>query len=146
MNAVTYNYDYDDIGNRQTSSVNAVPSTYTANSLNQYTALAGGMTVTPTYDADRNMTWDGYLVHSWDAENRLIRSAPGGTATNGSRTVETRYDYMNRRYFKTVKQLSGRGAGYPMDPSQAGTWTQPELTRSSTMAGTSTARSKPPAA
>jgi hypothetical protein len=42
MNAGTYNYAYDDIGNRQTSSINAVPSSYTANSLNQYTALTGG--------------------------------------------------------------------------------------------------------
>ena len=122
MDAATYGYAYDDIGNRQTSSVNAVSSSYTANSLNQYTAITGVLACSPTYDLDGNMTWDGKYVNSWDGENRLIRSEPSGIATNGALLVENSYDYQNRRFKKTVKQLSGRGAGYPMDPSQPGTW------------------------
>lgn len=90
--------------------------------INQYTAIAGAMACSPTFDFDGNMTWDGKNVNSWDGENRLIRSEPVGLATNGAVLVENSYDYQNRRFKKTVKQLSGRGAGYPMDPSQPGTW------------------------
>lgn len=68
------------------------------------------------------MTWDGKNVNSWDGENRLIRSEPGRIATNGAVLVENSYDYQNRRFKKTVKQLSGRGADYPVDTSQSGTW------------------------
>jgi RHS repeat-associated protein len=68
------------------------------------------------------MTGDGKNANSWDGENRLIRSEPGGIATNGAVLVENNYDYQNRRFKKTVKRLSGRGAGYPMDPSQPGSW------------------------
>jgi len=75
------------------------------------------------------MTCDGKHVNSWDGENRLIRSEPGGIATNGSAMVENGYDYRYRRYSKTVRRLSGRGAGYPLDPSQAGTWDAVETRR-----------------
>jgi len=129
MGEITYGYVYDDIGNRLESSVNALSSSYTANNLNQYTAIAGAMACSPTYDVDGNMTCDGKHVNSWDGENRLIRSEPSGIATNGAVLVENSYDYQNRRFKKTVKQLSGRGAGYPMDPSQPGTWDAVEIRR-----------------
>lgn len=114
-----YGYVYDSIGNRLFSVLNSATNTYAANSLNQYTAVTGG---SPTYDADGNMTWDGKFVHSWDSENRLTKSHPGGTVTNGSVMVENRYDYLHRRVSKAVRRLTGRGPGYPLDPSQAGTW------------------------
>ena len=47
MGAITYAYSYDGIGNRQTSSVGVVASTYTANSLNQYTAIDVGLSCPP---------------------------------------------------------------------------------------------------
>jgi RHS repeat-associated protein len=115
-------YAYDGIGNRTVSAVNAVTNTYTANSLNQYTAITGGLVASPTYDSDGNMIWDGHFVHIWDGENRLSRSEPGLLATNGAIGVENKFDYLNRRVVKTVRRLSGRGAGYPMDPRQPGTW------------------------
>jgi RHS repeat-associated protein len=68
------------------------------------------------------MTWDGRFFHTWDAENRLITSQQGGTVTNGSVRVENGYDYLHRRVSKTVRRLTGRGSGYPLDPSQPGTW------------------------
>jgi RHS repeat-associated protein len=129
MGTSEYTYHYDDIGNRQTSSVNAVPSTYTANGLNQYTAIVGGLSCSPTYDLDGNMTWDGVFSHTWDAENRLTKSEPGWIATNGAVLVENSYDHQHRRVLKVVKQLSGRGAGYPMDPSQPGMWNEIETRR-----------------
>jgi RHS repeat-associated protein len=36
--------------------------------------------------------------------------------------VDNRYDHRHRRCSKTVRRLTGRGAGYPFDPSQGGAW------------------------
>jgi len=68
------------------------------------------------------MTWDGRLTHAWDGENRLILSEPGGIATNGAVRLVNRYDHRHRRIQKRVEVLTGRGAGYPMDSSQPGSW------------------------
>jgi RHS repeat-associated protein len=118
-----HDFKYDPIGNRRWSQLNAVTNNYAANQLNQYSAVSGGMSANLTHDDDGNMIWDGSFYHRWDVENRNVRSEPGGYyATNGSVLVENKYDYMNRRVRKVVKQLSDRGSGYPMDPSQPGTW------------------------
>jgi len=117
-----YGYGYDGIGNLVFSAAGTATNVYAANCLNQYTAIAGGAAASPDYDTDGNMTWDGRFTHTWDAENRLVKSQQGGTVTNGSAMVESGYDYRHRRFSKTVRRLTGRGAGYPLDPSQPGTW------------------------
>ncbi len=121
-----YAYCYDSIGNRMATTENTKNTEYLANELNQYTQISVpsvSSVVNPTYDADGNMRWDGRMWHTWDAENRLTRSEPGWDgATNGAVMVDNRYDYRHRRCSKTVRRLSGRGAGYPFDPSQGGTW------------------------
>jgi RHS repeat-associated protein len=115
-----YGYAYDAIGNRVWSAVNTLTNTYTANALNQYTAAGS---VSPVYDADGNMRWDGRMWHTWDAENRLVHSEPGWVgSTNGAVRVVNSYDHRHRRIQKRVEVLTGRGAGYPFDPSQGGTW------------------------
>jgi hypothetical protein len=50
---------------------------HTANALNQYTAVGP---VTPTYDANGNLTSDGTFTSGYDARNRLT-SASGITVT-----------------------------------------------------------------
>ncbi|MBQ6338773.1 MAG: hypothetical protein IJI36_06465, partial [Kiritimatiellae bacterium] len=57
VGADSYGYAYDSIGNRLWSAANAVTNSYTANCLNQYTAVSAG--ANPVYDADGNMTGDG---------------------------------------------------------------------------------------
>ena len=63
-------YNYDDIGNRTT----AEGKTYTANELNQYTAID---TFAPQYDADGNQTLiktsTGIWSVTYNAENRPVR-------------------------------------------------------------------------
>lgn len=54
----------------------ALNRAYTANGLNQYSASGS---VTPTYDANGNLTADGSNGYSYDAENRLV-SATGAHA------------------------------------------------------------------
>ncbi|MDD2601015.1 MAG: hypothetical protein PHO37_17620 [Kiritimatiellae bacterium] len=122
MSSDEYSHAYDDIGNRRTSSVNAVSSTYTANQLNQYTAITGGISITPTHDFDGNLTWDGRWHHIWNGENRPIKSVPG-IVTNGTCMFEYRYNHKNLRVEKVKKQLFDRDPGYPMTPgTNPGTW------------------------
>src|ERR1700689_1776169 len=54
----------------------ATPSTvtYGANQLNQYSAVG---TVTPTYDGNGNLTFDGTYIYGYDAENRLTGITQG---------------------------------------------------------------------
>ena len=127
-----YAYAYDPIGNRVWSAMNTLTNTYTANSLNQYTLISNPVNpvqILPTYDADGNMRWDGRMYHTWDAENRLIQSGPYGIATNGAVRTYNRYDHMSRLVESGVEVLSGRGAGYPLDPSQPGSWDAVETRR-----------------
>ena len=68
-------------------------TSYTANNLNQYTAVGA---VTPTYDANGNLTSDGTYTLGYDAENRLVSaSGAGNTATYA-------FDAQGRRKSRTV--------------------------------------------
>jgi RHS repeat-associated protein len=101
---VTFAHAYDANNRRigQTASDNSwwsYPTTaanlgYTANSLNQYSAVGA---VTPTYDGNGDLTYDGTLTYSYDAESRLTQIAQGAS------TVATyAYDAQSRRKSKTV--------------------------------------------
>ena len=81
-------YAYDDIGNRTT----AEGKTYTANNLNQYTAIDD---FTPQYDADGNQTLIKTETGVWsvvyNAENRPVRWQSGDTV------ITMAFDRMGRR-------------------------------------------------
>jgi len=102
--SVTFNHAYDATNRRvsQTTTDNsyffyptATASTvsYTANNLDQYTAVGA---VTPTYDGNGNLTFDGTFTYSYDAESRLISASGAGN------TVSYAYDAQGRRKLKTV--------------------------------------------
>ena len=109
MGADQYGYAYDPIGNRLTSTKNQATTTYTANPLNQYTAISGDPD--PTYDDDGNMlalrslgeggTSQSDWTCQWDAKNRLIEAVQTPVQT-GSKKLAFAYDYMSRRYSKKV--------------------------------------------
>ncbi len=99
MGADQYGYAYDPIGNRLTSTKNQATTTYTANNLNQYTAISGQPA--PTYDDDGNMTSQGDWTYQWDAENRLIEAVQTPVVT-GAKKLTFGYDHMSRRYSKKV--------------------------------------------
>ena len=94
------NYAFDPVGNRTTVTDNGTATPYTANALNQYTAIDS--LAAPAYDANGNLTtlqtatnapvW----TYSYDAQNRLI----GGTSTAGS-TFSFAYDARNRCVART---------------------------------------------
>ena len=87
---VTFGHAYNKANQRigQTATDNswlnypaATPSTvsYTANALNQYTAVGA---VTPSYDGNSNLTSDGTFTFGYDAENRLVSGNYGDSALN----------------------------------------------------------------
>ncbi|MEO6842566.1 MAG: RHS repeat-associated core domain-containing protein [Bradyrhizobium sp.] len=100
----TFLYSYD-LSNRrisQTATDNswwayptATASTvsYTANTLDQYTAVGS---VTPTYDGNGNLTYDGTFSYGYDAESRLISASGAGNSASYA------YDAQGRRKSKTV--------------------------------------------
>ncbi len=94
--AYDYDFDYDNIGNRETYDVAGVQTTYTAGQLNQYTAVTG--LTNPVHDLDGNMTLmpssTGDWNLTWNAENRLV------AAESATAKLEFTYDYMGRRIEK----------------------------------------------
>jgi RHS repeat-associated protein len=116
-----YDYNYNNLGLREHSDtsgsaftetpIELTPetSTYTTNSLNQYTQITkdNGQQTTDTlnYDDDGNLTLiisvGATKVYKYNAENRLIAVEPS-TPINGDKKVEFVYDYMGRRIQKKV--------------------------------------------
>jgi YD repeat-containing protein len=101
--AVTFGHAYNKANQRsgQSTTDNSwwlYPTTasavsYTANALNQYTAVGA---VTPSYDANGNLTGDGTFTYGYDAENRLTSGSGAGN------TASYAYDGQGRRKLKTV--------------------------------------------
>ena len=106
MEARTFGWAFDNIGNRKTYTTNSMVRTYTANSLNQYTQITNGGLRTLSYDLDGNMTNDAVFAYSFNGENRLIMAEPL-SLTNGSKRVRNSYDYMGRRWQKAVDTWNG---------------------------------------
>ena len=71
----------------------ASTTSYTANSLNQYTAVGA---ITPTYDTNGNLTSDGTYTLGYDAENRLVSASGAGN------TAAYTFDAQGRRKTRTV--------------------------------------------
>jgi RHS repeat-associated protein len=103
--AVTLSHAYNKANQRigQTATDNswwyyppATPSTvsYTANTLNQYTAVGA---ISPTYSGNGNLTSDGTFTDGYDTENRLTSVTQGGTAV-----ATYAFDAQGRRKLKTV--------------------------------------------
>ncbi len=104
---VTFGHTYNAVNQRIGQSVSdntwigypsgAGATAYTANSLNQYTAVG---TVTPTYDANGNLTYDGTYTLGYDAENRLTSASGAGN------TASYAFDGRGRRKLKTVNSTT----------------------------------------
>ncbi len=92
-------YRYDPIGNRTQATEAAAQIAYTANELNQYSAVDD---FNPAYDDDGNMTNapDG-MAYTYDAENRLVAAQPQ-SPIEGDTRVKFVYDYLGRRVLKAV--------------------------------------------
>ena len=98
-------WDYDNIGNRRMEHKSDGYEVYTANQLNQYTAIEDQEgTFQPTYDDDGNQTRVKTGTGIWDvtynAKNRPVLFSKEGE----NLTVACTYDYMGRRATKVVTE------------------------------------------
>ena len=87
-----YAYDFDDIGNRETSSERGTNSVYAVNQLNQYTAVDD---FAPQFDDDGNQTLvktsTGIWQVAYNGEDRPV------SWTCGSTNITMKFDRMGRR-------------------------------------------------
>ena len=104
VNGSTYGYAYDNIGNRNTATEGEEVTAYTANNLNQYTAIQENeeAAFVPSFDADGNQTLvktsTGIWSVEYNAENRPVRF----TSADGATIIECSYDTHGRRATKKV--------------------------------------------
>jgi RHS repeat-associated protein len=93
-------FTFDPIGNRTNSTKDGVLTTYVANTINAYTSITGGLALTPSYDANGNMTSDGTRTFGYDYMDRLQSAVD--LLTNAAYT----YDALGRRIQKVVNGLT----------------------------------------
>jgi RHS repeat-associated protein len=87
-------YAFDGIGNNLWTSFNSATNTYTANALNQYTAIDA---MPLAYDNDGNLLTNGVWSYTWDCENRLT-----AVYSNAQCVVSNAYDHAHRRVLKVT--------------------------------------------
>jgi RHS repeat-associated protein len=97
----SYAYDFDDIGNRESSSERGTNYVYAANQLNQYTAIDD---FAPQFDDDGNQTLvktsTGIWQVAYNGENRPV------SWTCGSTNITMKFDRMGRRV-EYVEMVNG---------------------------------------
>ena len=100
-----YNYQYDPIGNRETSFERGTNTTYVANELSQYTQIAatGEDAFVPEFDDDGNQTLvktaTGIWSVAYNGENRPV------LWTCGTTNIVMSYDRMGRRVTKNDQRF-----------------------------------------
>jgi RHS repeat-associated protein len=117
-----YDYDFDDIGNRETSSERGTNSVYTANNLNQYTLVgrvvpnAPQEEFIPQFDNDGNQTLvktaTGVWSVTYNGENRPVLWTLINSSTPNSSTptlISMSYDRMGRRMTKNDQRFVYNG-------------------------------------
>ena len=107
-----YAYQYDDIGNRVTSSERGTNTIYSANELNQYTSIVGGPAESePEFDDDGNQTLIRTGTGTWrvtyNGENRPILWEPiEQSEQSTNQTILTMsYDRLGRRVTKNAERF-----------------------------------------
>ena len=90
--AVNKTYQFDLLGNRVKTVENGITTNYTANNVNAYTSVTGGLSFTPQYDGNGNLLNDDKHTFVYDLNNRMT------SADNDA--VIFKYDALGRRIAK----------------------------------------------
>jgi RHS repeat-associated protein len=108
-----YLYDFDDIGNRESAAERGVNVAYSANNLNQYTAVDDFV---PQFDEDGNQTLVKTATGIWsvvyNGENRPVLWTLEVSATpnpSGPSSISMSYDRMGRRVMKNDQRFAYDG-------------------------------------
>jgi RHS repeat-associated protein len=118
-----YAYDFDDIGNRETSFERGTNSVYTANNLNQYISISNfassaffAAEFIPQFDDDGNQTLiktsTGIWSVTYNGENRPTLWTLVNSSTHNSSTptlISMSYDRMGRRVTKNAQRFVYNG-------------------------------------
>ena len=94
-------YDFDEVGNRETETRNAVPTAYVADNVNRYTTVGG---VAQTHSARGDLLHHNDFTLLYDADGHLISATRAAPAT----TQHYLYDPVGRR--AGVASSTGGGA------------------------------------
>ena len=101
-------YNYDAVGDRTSTVINGVSTTYVANNLNQYTSVGG---VTYQYDSDGNLTFDGVRTYTYDTQRRLVSVSEPDVVT------QYEYDVFGNRI---TTESKGQRIEFLLDPTGEG--------------------------
>ncbi|RTL29129.1 MAG: type IV secretion protein Rhs [Burkholderiales bacterium] len=123
------NYTYDALNNRLTKSVGQSSPTvlaYKYDAANQLTEIhtgsaSGPLQTTLTYDANGNITGDGFRAYTWDAMDQLTE------VTLAFTTVDYTYDDSGRRIQKSTGGVTTKWTydGQDIYAEYPATWTTP---------------------
>lgn len=90
--AVDNTYQFDLLGNRVKTVENGLTTNYTANNVNAYTSVTGGLSFSPQYNGNGNLLNDYKHTFVYDLNNRMV------SADNDA--VTFKYDALGRRIAK----------------------------------------------
>ncbi len=101
-------YNYDAVGNRTSTIINGVTTSYTANSMDQYTSVGGTLR---QYDTNGNLIFDGTSAYTYNQLNQLTG------ISNAQGTSQFTYNALGQRVASTV---NGQTTQYLLNPSGFG--------------------------
>ncbi|GEM_PF-749687 len=89
-------FTFDQVGNRTLYDKDGAITSYTSNTINAYASITSSVPISPSYDANGNMTSDGFTAYTYDFENRMTG------ASNLVMNAAYLYDPFGRKIQKTV--------------------------------------------
>jgi RHS repeat-associated protein len=101
-------YNYDAMGNRTSTVINGVTTTYVSNDMNEYTSVGG---VAYTYDKNGNLLSEGTNTYTYNSLNELT------SVTNASGTTTYTYNTLGQR---VASVTGGQTTQYLIDPAGLG--------------------------
>lgn len=87
---VNHSFQFDLLGNRVKVVEDGITTNYSANNVNAYTSVSGGLSFTPSYDGNGNLLNDDKHKFTYDMNNRMVTAD----------AVTFKYDALGRRIVK----------------------------------------------
>jgi RHS repeat-associated protein len=102
----TEGFTYDPVGNRSQATAAVNVTSYSTNSLNQYTRVNG---IVLSYDANGNLIHDGKFDYQYDSQNRLLSVTSTSSVVQNAVRAEFAYDAKNRCILRKYYSKGSQG-------------------------------------
>ena len=127
----SYDFTYDEEGNRTQKKIDTSTTSYYDNSRNQITTQIGNGFVSFVYDSngnrtERNVSGGQQTVYEWDGENRLKAFQSDKVPVAGTKRTEFTYNGLGQRYKKVEKTYTS-GSTYTVDSTEYYRWCDGKL-------------------